>query len=307
MSTIESCIFKSPSKIEEECAKFTIDDTSTPFILHEVASIGQKYTLSFWVQADGMYSMNICGHRFTVSDGWTRHTIEYTATSRNLGFIFNNPGVYYMYHPQLEIGNKASDWVKAPEDTDQNIQNAQETADSASDAAQENAIKLSEAEALIEVLQRQIAMLVTDSTGASLMTQTADGGWTFSMAQTQQTIDSIQNTLSELDAFLNNLDTSIVDVNKAIETVKSDTEWVKMTTYEDEPCIALGETGSDFKLLITNTRIMFLDGTDVPAYISNKALNITKAVIKEELQQGPFVWKIRANGNMGLLWKGVSS
>lgn len=82
-------------------------------------------------------------------------------------------------------------------------------------------------------------------------------------------------------------------------------EYVKIGTYEDEPCIELGERDSDFKLLITNTRILFMEGNSVPAYITNQSLHIKKAVIEEDLQQGGYVWKVRSNGNMGLIWKGV--
>lgn len=84
-------------------------------------------------------------------------------------------------------------------------------------------------------------------------------------------------------------------------------EYIKISTYEGEPCIELGETDSDFKLLITNTRIMFMEGSGVPAYINNQSLFIKKAVIEEELQQGEFIWKARANGNLGLIWKGAAS
>lgn len=81
-------------------------------------------------------------------------------------------------------------------------------------------------------------------------------------------------------------------------------EYVHIGTYENEPCIELGENDSDFKLVITNTRILFMEGSAVPAYINNQSLHITKAVIEEEIQQGEFVWKVRQNGNMGLMWKG---
>lgn len=84
-------------------------------------------------------------------------------------------------------------------------------------------------------------------------------------------------------------------------------EYVQIGTYEGEPCIELGETDSDFKLRITNTRMLFMEGTNVVAYISNQSLHIKKAVIEEELQQGEFVWKARSNGNLGLIWKGVTS
>lgn len=84
-------------------------------------------------------------------------------------------------------------------------------------------------------------------------------------------------------------------------------EYVHIGTYDGEPCIELGESDSDFKLIITNTRIMFMEGTGMPAYINNQSLNIRKAVVEEELQQGNFVWKIRSNGNLGLTWKGGAS
>lgn len=92
-------------------------------------------------------------------------------------------------------------------------------------------------------------------------------------------------------------------------------DYVKIGTYEDEPCIELGEGDSDFKLLITNTRILFKEGSLTPAYITNQALNTDKVIVKNELhigneenteQPGVFVWKMRANGNMGLVWKGAS-
>lgn len=81
-------------------------------------------------------------------------------------------------------------------------------------------------------------------------------------------------------------------------------EYIHIGVYEGEPCIELGENDSDFRLIITNTRILFMEGTDLPAYINNKALNIKKAVVEEELHQGGFMWKIRSNGNLGLSWKG---
>ena len=84
-------------------------------------------------------------------------------------------------------------------------------------------------------------------------------------------------------------------------------EYVHIGTYEDEPCIELGESDSEFKLRITNTRMIFTEGSKILAYFNNQSLHISKAVIEEELQQGGFVWKVRSNGNMGLMWKGVIS
>ena len=77
--------------------------------------------------------------------------------------------------------------------------------------------------------------------------------------------------------------------------------------YEDEPCIELGESDSDFKLLITNTRIMFREGPDTPTYINTSGLVTKNIEVEEEVRQGGFVWRIHGNGNLGLIWKGVDS
>lgn len=83
-------------------------------------------------------------------------------------------------------------------------------------------------------------------------------------------------------------------------------EYVRIGKYDNdgnlEPCIELGEADSDFKLVITNTRILFMEGTSKPAYITNQALHIDKAIVEDELQFGQFVWKKRENGNMGIVW-----
>lgn len=86
-------------------------------------------------------------------------------------------------------------------------------------------------------------------------------------------------------------------------------EYVRIGKYGDkgEPCIELGQSGTDFKMVITNQRILFMEGTNTPAYMTNQSLFIEKAVINQELQQGDFVWQARLNGNLGLMWKGVTT
>ena len=36
-------------------------------------------------------------------------------------------------------------------------------------------------------------------------------------------------------------------------------------------------------------------------------LNARLNLANQELQQGEFIWKARSNGNLGLVWKGVTS
>ena len=60
---------------------------------------------------------------------------------------------------------------------------------------------------------------------------------------------------------------------------------------------------SEFKVLITNTRIMFREGAKEPCFISNNEFVAESVSIKERLRFGQFVWAVRANGNLGLSWK----
>lgn len=91
--------------------------------------------------------------------------------------------------------------------------------------------------------------------------------------------------------------------NRSVADLALIGEYVRISVHNGEPCIELGELDSDFRLIITNTRILFKDEDDTPAYITNKALHIKRAIIEEEMSFGQFVWKIRGNGNMGLVWQ----
>lgn len=200
---------------------------------------------------------------------------------------------------KLELGNKPTDWTPAPEDmaSEDDIEMIESSLTSVEE-------RVTTSESLIEQLSDSIMMLVTDSNGQSLMTQT-DTGWTFSTSEIQDMVDTTSENLDALTNEVGDIDSAVSVLQQAVDDLGVIGEYVKIGTYEDEPCIELGESDSDFKLLITNTRIIFMEGTDNVAYINNQSLYIKKAVIEEELQQGEFVWKARSNGNLGLIWKGA--
>lgn len=200
---------------------------------------------------------------------------------------------------KIEKGNKATDWSPAVDDMAAVDDLA--VIQSTSDLIEE---RVTTAESLIDILSNNISMLVTDSNGESLMSQTSTG-WTFSTEQIQNTVNSTSESLNNLVNEVEDIDSAVGVLQQAVDDLGAIGEYVKIGTYEDEPCIELGEGDSDFKLLITNTRIIFMEGTDNVAYINNQSLYIKKAVIEEELQQGEFVWKARSNGNLGLIWKGA--
>lgn len=150
-----------------------------------------------------------------------------------------------------------------------------------------NEKSISAANSQIEQLANSIKSLVVGKNGESLMTQTEDG-WSFDFATIYEEIQNSTKRLAEYD-----------DRIQLGQYVNED--------GETEPSIEFSETSSDFKVVITNKRILFFEGSSIPTYIFDNALVTENIEVKEELRQGGWVWKVRANGNLGLSWKGAVS
>lgn len=205
---------------------------------------------------------------------------------------------------KFEIGNMSTDYSKAPEDiasVEQVIDVNQKTEDIKSEV---NSYKerLAEINVITEEIQNCISMLVTDTNGNSLMTQTEDG-WTFNIDKINNSVNDISKGLDNLQNELGSTSNAINELSKAVANVSEISAYVKIRLEGNKPCIELGTGDNNFKLLITNTDIRFMEGSSVPAYINNKSLYINKAIIKEELKQGSFTWVIHGSGNLGLMWK----
>lgn len=199
---------------------------------------------------------------------------------------------------KVEKGTKPTDWTPAPEDlaTTEEMENAVSGINDTNE-------RVTVAESLIQQLSDCISMLITDGNGTSLMEQT-ENGWTFSMAQMNSAMSSLSNSLQDL---LNETDDTkaIVSVlESAVADLEETAEYVRIKTYEDEPCIELGESDSNFKLMITNTRIMFMEGNNTPTYINTNGLVTENLTVNGEIHHGNWVWKQRSNGNYGLQWVG---
>lgn len=120
MNTLES--YKGTIMEEEsECAQFAIDTPTSPFVLSGVTKAGEQYTFGFWIRADAEGSIKTCGKTIVATTEWVRHVITFAATSTDVRIFFETAGVYYIFHPQIEVGNIDTDYVPAPEDTDESI------------------------------------------------------------------------------------------------------------------------------------------------------------------------------------------
>lgn len=184
--------------------------------------------------------------------------------------------------------------------------------DIARDAANDAQSKANEIGAKLEILENSVLTLVKDENGQTSLVQDSSG-WTFNITDTENKINDASSNISDIQNSLNGTsdETGIIQkldiLNDSVNDLNKLSNYIKITTDGNQPCIELGSDASDFKVLITNTDIKFMEGSSVPASISNESLNIGKANIKDELKQGGFVWRARGengNGNLGLIWKG---
>lgn len=163
------------------------------------------------------------------------------------------------------------------------------------------------AESVIQQLADSVSQLVRngETSEGSLVKQDENGLWYFDISAIESNMSDTANDLDELSGIVRDANGNIDVLRSLADALAQRTEYVRSYTNEnDQPCLELGEGDSDFKVIITNTDIRFMDGTTIPAYISNQKLMIEKAEVKGELKQGGFVWKTHGNGNLGLMWIG---
>lgn len=285
---------------------------------------GDKVNVSMFLSDDGetrRWYRDMTIATTEVSSEWTRVSITVTLSddfftmgvSTNTDFVIDDDTTFgiriynistdhlQVKQIKLEEGNRATDWTPAPEDIDDTIS---DTEDSLREDIDNNAANINSARAIIDSINANISMLVTDKNGQSLMTQ--DGtSWTFNISSIQDTLDKAASNVDSLTNDFSDLSQTVDALNSAVDDLGEYTDYIRFGIDNGKPCIILGETDSNFRVLITNTDIRFMEGNSIPASISNQSLNIEKAVISTELKQGGFVWMARANGNYGLLWKGV--
>ena len=233
----------------------------------------------------------------------TALSTEELVAFKALGNPAGNAVVYSEANLSVDLSDIASS--NAVDNAAQAANNAQSSATAAQNTASGAEERVTVAESQIQQIADMIATLVTDGNGASLMTQT-ENGWTFSVGEITDTLSTATEDIDTLSGQVDSANSSINTLQQAVDDLGVMADYVVITSYNDQPCIELGERDNNFKLRITNTEIQFADGTTIPAYLSNQKLYIEKAEVKDELQHGGFVWKKRSNGNLGLLWKGDS-
>lgn len=139
---------------------------------------------------------------------------------------------------------------------------------------------------------------------------------TFNISDLENAITAANTGLSTLAGKMDTIDNTVSGIQKAVD----DLELIGGYVYVDQemeienddgttdtvPAIVLGESDSEFKVIITNKQIAFCEGSAVPAYISGQTLIAQNVEVKQKLKQGNFAWATH-DGNLGLVWTGPTT
>lgn len=118
---------------EVTCAKFTIEDTTIPFVLKKIMTTGEEYTFSLYIKSDSSSSIIVAEKDIESPMEWKHSYVQFTAAEDNLEIVFGKTGTYYLYNSQLEKGKVCTEWTPDPDDTEENVKEigsiANQTAD----------------------------------------------------------------------------------------------------------------------------------------------------------------------------------
>lgn len=286
MNTLESCVTTSPYGDEEECAKFTIDDTESGFLLSAIMRTEQEYTFSCWLKSESSGSLSVGDSTFTSGETWIKRKATFTADSEDLALVFGTAGVYYIYHAQLEIGNKATDWRQAPEDVDQSIS---DTANELHQYVTEQSTSITESceEIILEALKSY--------------TQTGD------FESYKQTVESQLSLMAE------QMTLKFTETTTKLESVNDDLQekFNSITKYFtfDINGLTIGQVDNPNKVVIDNDEIAILvNGVVVQKFDAYGRAQIPELnILKSLTLPGGYLLMEDENGNVNLEYAGGAS
>lgn len=168
-------------------------------------------------------------------------------------------------------------------------------------------LMVTNAQMAIDKINGQIQTLVSGLDGMTTLTQT-DSGFEFTVD------DSLTSLLNGLQTDYNSLihDLGVVVGNHTTELgVLSN--YVQVTTENNQPVLRLGSSSNPIVAVLTNTGLEFRqseNGTEsIVAYLAvdddgRGKLKVNTAVVLDTLQFGNWEWYTRPNGNMSIRWIG---
>ena len=204
----------------------------------------------------------------------------------------NATGQYvYFKLPKLEKGNIATDWTPAPEDLIKSI---------------------TEANTAIEKTDEKISMKASVDSVTEISNRANEIEGMLSEAKTTiaRHEESIQMlTSDEFTVKFTNVVQQITSVDGKFEQYKEKMDnWLR---FDKNGNLIIGSTRVPgqpaYEIMISKNRISFLLNDIEVAYISDDEMHINKSTVMESITIGrenqKFIWEMRGNGNLGLVWR----
>ncbi len=239
------------------------------------------------------------GASHTLSTSWKRYTgiitSKGTVPDGTISFSISPNGVpIAVANIKLEKGNKATDWTPAPEDIDNRF-----------DAAE---TRITQTETSIETTNNQIALKASTETVTEIDNRAnqLDKALSDALTTIKQNSDAIASlTARDFKVEFTTLTNQLTQLNGDLTSYKKEVgNWMR---FDADGNLVLGATrtaGQEaYELKLTKNRISFMLNDDEVAYISNNELYITNSTVVQNLKIGRFVWEVRGNGNLGLVWR----
>ena len=239
------------------------------------------------------------GTSHVLSTTWKRYTGIITSTAtvpdETISFSTSPNGVpIAVANIKLEKGNKATDWTPAPEDIDNRF-----------DAAE---TRITQAETSIETTNNQIALKASTETVTEIGNRAnqLDKALSDALTTIKQNSDAIATlTARDFKVEFTTLTNQLTQLNGDLTSYKKEVgNWMRFDAGGNLVLGATREEGQDaYELKLTKSRISFMLNDVEVAYISNNELYITNSTVVQNLKIGRFVWEVRGNGNLGLVWR----
>lgn len=270
-------------------AKQTINIDPGEYIISLYAKSSKQAVLE--IKDDSSIHNYVIGNITVSSNTWEKYTLSFKNTYATYPFEFTlltrqNTSTIYVKKIKLEKGNKATDWSPAPEDmaTADSLADVNSSLTDATNDLQSNINSTNKNLQDIQNSQNEVYEIVSQNKSQiSSLTQRAEG-FTMDFKTVNETVKQINNQfVTERD-----------ERYKYIKFIDGEI-WLGKE-------VPIGE--DDFKLVIKNDRISFLQNKAEVAYMSNNKLYVTDIHVTSSLQLGRFVLSSRANGNVGLRWIG---
>ena len=203
-------------------------------------------------------------------------------------------GKFRVRNIKVEKGNKATDWTPAPEDIDNRF-----------DAAE---TRITQAETSIETTSNQVALKASTETVTEIGNRAnqLDKALSDALITINKNSEAIASlTARDFKVEFTTLTNQLTQLNGDLTSYKKEVgNWMR---FDADGNLVLGATrtaGQDaYELKLTKNRISFMLNDDEVAYISNNELYITNSTVVQNLKIGRFVWEVRGNGNLGLVWR----